>query len=299
MSGKFGLNRARQRVEIRQAFGFLSRGPIPRDGTQRLVQHDSFARLRCCLRRRLSLLAASRGASAAAPRQGPAGRSPAAAPVYADSMTARSTRSTAAIRGAISPTPPAEAASSTSATPPGSPPTTPSGLCAGLDGDGKLTDRALALIARHRAGRRRTASIPTVYRDAARSASARPPRSLDDACRAPTCMLSQAIVTYARQAHAGRLDPAAISANIDYKPHLPDPAARCCRSSPPPTTRPPTLAAYNPTHPEFAALRDQARRDPRRSRDRDSPPVVAGRQPSSSSAIERPARRGPPRAADS
>jgi murein L,D-transpeptidase YcbB/YkuD len=68
--------------------------------------------------------------------------------------------------------------------------------------------------------------------------------------------LSQAIVTYARHAHSGRLDPAAVSQNFDYKAHLLDPIEVLASLS----------ASYNPSaifdsfspkHPEFIALRDQ------------------------------------------
>ena len=87
--------------------------------------------------------------------------------------------------------------------------------------DGKLTDRAKAIMARIK-----NAAVdgldPAAY--------PLPPAQLGQAIPATVQTVadadihsSEAIVTYARHAHSGRLDPAAVSQNFDYKPHLLDP----------------------------------------------------------------------------
>ena len=69
-------------------------------------------------------------------------------------------------------------------------------------------------------------------------------------------MLSTAIVRYAREAHSGRLDPADISPNFGYTPHLVDPVEvlASLAVAPDPAA---ALSAYNPTHVEFTRLRDK------------------------------------------
>jgi murein L,D-transpeptidase YcbB/YkuD len=119
--------------------------------------------------------------------------------------------------------------------------------------DGKLSDRALALIDR----------LKDADADGLDAALFQTPNvalgtvdpASPQALAAADVMLSQAIVTYAHQAHAGRLDPMAVSLNISYQPHLPDPGAVLTKVS---MADDPAaaLASYNPNHPEFAALRD-------------------------------------------
>ncbi|MHA1547343.1 MAG: L,D-transpeptidase family protein [Alphaproteobacteria bacterium] len=67
-------------------------------------------------------------------------------------------------------------------------------------------------------------------------------------------MLSRSIVTYARHAYGGRLIPAKISSNIDYQTNTVDPISVLAdvSSADQPVEN---LAAYNPTRPEFGALR--------------------------------------------
>ena len=69
-------------------------------------------------------------------------------------------------------------------------------------------------------------------------------------------MLSQAIVAYAREAYSGRIDPSKISGDIGYKRRLPDliEALKTIATADVPVD---AMVAYNPPHPEFAALRDK------------------------------------------
>jgi murein L,D-transpeptidase YcbB/YkuD len=120
--------------------------------------------------------------------------------------------------------------------------------------DGVMTDKARALIARIAAadtdGLDPSAYVlPSV--DLGKYGKAQPQFT----ARADV-MLSQAIAAYAREAYAGRLDPADISSNIGYERHLPDliEALKAVATSEDPAA---TLASYNPQHPEFLALRDK------------------------------------------
>jgi murein L,D-transpeptidase YcbB/YkuD len=69
-------------------------------------------------------------------------------------------------------------------------------------------------------------------------------------------ILSQAIAAYAREAYAGRVDPADVSSNIGYERHAPDQIGALNKIS---TAEDPVaeLVSYNPPHPEFRALRDK------------------------------------------
>jgi L,D-transpeptidase YcbB len=69
-------------------------------------------------------------------------------------------------------------------------------------------------------------------------------------------MLSQAIVAYAREAYSGRIDPSKLSKDIGYKRRLPDliEVLTTIAAADAPVE---TMVAYNPPHPEFAALRDK------------------------------------------
>jgi L,D-transpeptidase YcbB len=67
-------------------------------------------------------------------------------------------------------------------------------------------------------------------------------------------MMSQAILAYAREAYAGRVDPASLGPNVGYERHLPDPievlstVASAADSAK-------ALGDYNPQLPQFAKLR--------------------------------------------
>src|SRR5262249_32492695 len=119
--------------------------------------------------------------------------------------------------------------------------------------DGKLTDRAVAII-------NRLAEADTDGLDS--KAYHTPPVGLGryGATVSPATlaqadvMLSTAIVTYARQAYAGRLVPDQVSPNFGYEQHLPDPVS--VLSSVAVADDPAaTLAAYNPRQKEFELLR--------------------------------------------
>ena len=72
-------------------------------------------------------------------------------------------------------------------------------------------------------------------------------------------LLSQAVARYARHAYAGRVTPTKVSANLDYvvdPPAAGDVLALVSGADDPVAT----LAAYNPPHPEFAALRAELAR---------------------------------------
>jgi murein L,D-transpeptidase YcbB/YkuD len=120
--------------------------------------------------------------------------------------------------------------------------------------DGRLTEQAKKIIARlHEADL--DGLKGTDYRTPVIGMGEGVPVDTQIAARAEV-MLSMAIVTYARNAHSGRLDPASVSENFDYKPHLPDPVAvltGLAAAADPAAA----LAAYNPTHPEFIALRNE------------------------------------------
>lgn len=115
--------------------------------------------------------------------------------------------------------------------------------------DGKFTDKAQAVMAR--------------IKDAAKDgldpdAYALPPADLASASTEAVAKadveMSEAIVTYARHAHSGRLDPGDVSPNFDYKPRLLDPhdvlSAVISASD-----VDATITAFSPQHPEFMALR--------------------------------------------
>lgn len=75
-----------------------------------------------------------------------------------------------------------------------------------------------------------------------------------DAIARAEVQLSLAIAAYARDAYAGRVDPASISPNITVKRHLPDPieALRSVAGAADPAA---ALAAFNPPHAGFAMLK--------------------------------------------
>src|SRR5439155_106712 len=111
--------------------------------------------------------------------------------------------------------------------------------------DGKLSDRALALVARLKQADADGLDADTYQTPNIAIGTVTPatPQALANA----DVMLSQAIVTYAHQAHAGRLDPSAVSPNISYQAHLPDPVEvlnKVSLAADPAAA----LAGYNPKH---------------------------------------------------
>jgi murein L,D-transpeptidase YcbB/YkuD len=137
--------------------------------------------------------------------------------------------------------------------------------------DGRLSDRAVAIIAR--LAKADTDGLdPKAYRT--------PPTGLgrDEAKPSPAelakaeVMLSTAIVTYARQANAGRLVPSEVSANFGYEQHLTDPVSvlSSVAAADDPVA---TLAAYNPPQKEFERLR-QKLAELRDRKEEDKPVII-------------------------
>ena len=120
--------------------------------------------------------------------------------------------------------------------------------------DGKLTDRAKAIVAR--IGNAEVDGLdPAAYPLPSVQLGEAMPATVQAVADADV-KLSEAIVTYARHAHSGRLDPSTVSANFNYPPHLVDPLevlANLAASGDPDAA----LTSYNPPHPEFQALRAQ------------------------------------------
>ncbi|MEO8666990.1 MAG: L,D-transpeptidase family protein [Bauldia sp.] len=120
--------------------------------------------------------------------------------------------------------------------------------------DGKLTERAKTVI-------RRLAEADADGLDV--SAYQTPVLNLGEAGPMSTALLARAdvklslaVVTYARHAYAGRLEPGKVSGNFGYEQHLPDSVgvlADVASAADPAAA----LAAYNPTHPQFLRLRDK------------------------------------------
>jgi murein L,D-transpeptidase YcbB/YkuD len=138
--------------------------------------------------------------------------------------------------------------------------------------DGRLTERARKLIARlHQS---EADGLPDVYRTPVIGMGEVVPVSAAAAARAEV-LLSAALVVYARHAQTGRLDPVTVSQNFEYDRPMPDPVAVLSglASADDPVG---ALNAYNPTNPEFLALR--AKLAEIRSSQIERPPVVpAGR----------------------
>jgi murein L,D-transpeptidase YcbB/YkuD len=118
--------------------------------------------------------------------------------------------------------------------------------------DGRLTDSARALgqrlmLAETDGLNRADFPIPPLYLGEVSAADA---GALADA----DLMLSESIATYVRQAQIGRVDPASISSDIDYRRVPPDPVAALNYLL---IAKDPVAAmvAYNPPHEGFARLR--------------------------------------------
>ena len=136
--------------------------------------------------------------------------------------------------------------------------------------DGKLTERALAVIARIKAADTdgldpSVYHLPLVQIGVAMAAT---PEALARA----EVTLSQAVVDYVHDAHSGRLDPADISQNLDYKPHIADPVVALNKISMADDAAK-VLASYNPQHPEFQALREKLAEA--RANQKSLPPIIA------------------------
>ena len=118
--------------------------------------------------------------------------------------------------------------------------------------DGFMTDRTRALIERV-AGADTDGLEPAAYELPSVTLGKYGKAATEYTARADL-LLSQAIVAYTRDAFAGRLDPADISSNVGYERHLPDPIKALAKIS---GAANPVgeLVAYNPSHPEFDALR--------------------------------------------
>jgi murein L,D-transpeptidase YcbB/YkuD len=120
--------------------------------------------------------------------------------------------------------------------------------------DGKFTDKAKAVIARIKDAAKDGLdpnAYPLPQADLGQSA----PAAVNALAEADVEM-SEAIVTYARNAHSGRLDPADVSPNFAYKPRLLDPQnvlSAVIGSSDVDAT----MTSFSPQHPEFIALRQR------------------------------------------
>ena len=139
--------------------------------------------------------------------------------------------------------------------------------------DGKLTKRALAVIARIKAAD--TDGLdPSVYHVPHVQIGVAMPAAQTALARAEV-MLSQAVIDYVHDAYSGRLNPADISENFDYKPHIADPVEALNKISLA-EDAPKVLASYNPQRPEFQALREKLAEA--RAAENNLPPVIpAGR----------------------
>lgn len=84
-------------------------------------------------------------------------------------------------------------------------------------------------------------------------------------------LLTGSLLTYARHAYGGRIRPADISKNLDYKPNRLDPLAVLSEVvlADDPAMQ---LASYNPDRPEFQALRERLAEERASSRER--PPYI-------------------------
>ncbi len=135
--------------------------------------------------------------------------------------------------------------------------------------DGKLTERAQAVIARIKAAD--TDGLdPSVYHLPHAQiglAMAATPEALAHA----EVILSQAVIDYVHDAHSGRLDPADISENFSYAPHVADPVEALNKISMADDAAK-VLASYNPQHPEFQALREKLAEA--RAAKNDLPPII-------------------------
>jgi L,D-transpeptidase YcbB len=117
---------------------------------------------------------------------------------------------------------------------------------------GKLSNRGLAIIARIAEADTDGLNASAYHMPATDIGLSGPVGSVELA--KADVMLSTAIVTYARQAYAGRIVPGKLSPNLGYEPHLPDPmeVLQSLTAADNPAA---TLASYNPPQKEYALLR--------------------------------------------
>jgi murein L,D-transpeptidase YcbB/YkuD len=138
--------------------------------------------------------------------------------------------------------------------------------------DGVLSPRAVELI-----GRLKQADADgldaAMYQTPDGTLGQKAPASLMELARADV-LLSQTIITYARQAQTGRLDPSTVSPNISYQLQLPDPVAVLSNVASADDAAA-ALGAYNPKNPEFVALRDALATARQSAKTLVKPPVIA------------------------
>ncbi len=138
---------------------------------------------------------------------------------------------------------------------------------------GKLSARALAVIARIKAADTDGLDLSVYHVPPVQIGLAMP--ATEQALARAEVMLSQAVIDYVHDAHSGRLDPADISQNFDYKPHVADPVEALNKISMA-EDAPKVLASYNPQGPEFQALREKLAEA--RGAEKNLPPAIpAGR----------------------
>ncbi len=135
--------------------------------------------------------------------------------------------------------------------------------------DGKLTERALAVIARIKDAGADGLDASVYHLPHVQIGLAMP--ATQEAQAHAEVMLSQAVIDYVHDAHSGRLDPADISQNFDYAPHIADPVAALNKISMAEDAAK-VLASYNPQHPEFWALR--AKLAEARASEKSLPPII-------------------------
>ena len=121
-------------------------------------------------------------------------------------------------------------------------------------GDGKLSDRAQKVIARIQQAAEDGLDASWYPLPAAELGVSQPASVKDIA--AADVELSNAVVTFARNLHSGRLDPNQVSPNFSYEPHLLDPLAVLAAASTS-DDEDALFTSYNPPHPEFQALRQR------------------------------------------
>jgi murein L,D-transpeptidase YcbB/YkuD len=117
--------------------------------------------------------------------------------------------------------------------------------------NGGATARADAAIARLKAADADGLDAGEYSRPDFKAAADRP-----DAMAEAELKLTVAVLTFARDAQAGRINPSRISSNIDFPQHLPDPAEVLTKIAES-TEVAKTLDNYNPPHAGFRALKEK------------------------------------------
>ncbi|MBZ9936748.1 L,D-transpeptidase family protein [Mesorhizobium sp. BR1-1-16] len=137
--------------------------------------------------------------------------------------------------------------------------------------DGRLTPAAQAVMARI-ALAAEDGLDPAAYSLPAKTLGSTAPLGPDLAA-AVEITLDRALLTYARQAYAGRLDPAAVGKLITIKPLLPDPVAILASVSSAPDAAA-AVDGYNPPHAGYRALK-AALAEARQQTPADAPAPIA------------------------